>query len=96
MPKIAFVHSNNNDVGGSDLAMWRVVCACRDAGYDTLVAISRRNLIWERYERERIAIQQVPYASSLQLFEPFHFVPVAAGNLRNHRAPDAIILTREG
>jgi L-malate glycosyltransferase len=71
MPKIAFVHSNNNDVGGSDLAMWRVVCACRDAGYDTLVAISRRNLIWERYERERIAIQQVSMPRLSNSLNPF-------------------------
>ena len=71
MPKIAFVHSNNNDVGGSDLAMWRVVCACRDAGYDTLVVISRRNLIWERYERERIAIQQVPMPRLSNSLNPF-------------------------
>ena len=71
MPKIAFVHSNNNDVGGSDLAMWRVVCACRDAGYDTLVAISRRNLIWERYERERIAIQHVSMPRLSNSLNPF-------------------------
>lgn len=71
MPKIAFVHSNNNDVGGSDLAMWRVVCACRDAGYDTLVVISRHNLIWERYERERIAIQQVSMPRLSNSLNPF-------------------------
>jgi glycosyltransferase involved in cell wall biosynthesis len=71
MPKIAFVHSNNNDVGGSDLAMWRVVCACRDEGYDTLVAISRRNLIWERYERERMAIQQVRMPRLSNSLNPF-------------------------
>jgi glycosyltransferase involved in cell wall biosynthesis len=71
MPKIAFVHSNNNDVGGSDLAMWRVVCACRDAGYDTLVAISKRNLIWEQYERERIAIQQVSMPRLSNSLNPF-------------------------
>ena len=71
MPKIAFVHSNNNDVGGSDLAMWRVVCACRDEGADTLVAISRRNLIWERYERERIAIQQVRMPRLSNSLNPF-------------------------
>ena len=71
MPKIAFVHSNNNDVGGSDLAMWRVVCACRDAGYDTLVAISKRNLIWERYERERIAIRQVSMPRLSNSLNPF-------------------------
>jgi len=73
MPKIAFVHSNNNDVGGSDIAMWRVVCACRDAGYDTLVVISRRNLIWERYERERIAIQRVSMPRLSQSLNPFFY-----------------------
>jgi glycosyltransferase involved in cell wall biosynthesis len=71
MPKIAFVHSNNNDVGGSDLAMWRVVRACRDAGYGTLVAISRRNRIWERYEREGIAIHQVSMPRLSNSLNPF-------------------------
>jgi glycosyltransferase involved in cell wall biosynthesis len=71
MPKIAFVHSNNNDVGGSDLAMWRVVCACRDAGYDTLVVISLHNPIWARYERERIAIQQVSMPRLSNSLNPF-------------------------
>ncbi len=74
MPKIAFVHSNNNDVGGSDLAMLRVVCACRDAGYDTLVLISRRNLIWERYERRGIAVQQVQMPRLSQSLNPLFYL----------------------
>jgi glycosyltransferase involved in cell wall biosynthesis len=71
MPKIAFVHSNNDDVGGSDLAMWRVVRACRCAGYDTLVVISRRNLIWDRYTRDGIAIKQLRMPRLSKSLNPF-------------------------
>lgn len=74
MPKIAFVHSNNDDVGGSDLAMWRVVRASRDAGYDTLVVISRRNLIWDRYRRNGIAIRQVRMPRLSKSLNPFIYL----------------------
>jgi glycosyltransferase involved in cell wall biosynthesis len=74
MPKIAFVHSNNDDVGGSDLAMWRVVCACRDAGYETLVIISRRNPIWDRYSRNGIAIRQMPMPRLTKSVNPLIYI----------------------
>ncbi|MGO9570369.1 MAG: glycosyltransferase family 4 protein [Desulfomonilaceae bacterium] len=73
MSTIAFVHSNNDDVGGSDLAMWRVVCACNDAGYDTLVVISRHNMIWELYERHGIAVHQVPMPRLSKSRNPFFY-----------------------
>jgi glycosyltransferase involved in cell wall biosynthesis len=74
MPKIAFVHSNNDDVGGSDLAMWRVVCACREAGYETLVIISRRNPIWDRYSRNGVAIRHVSMPRLTKSLNPFTYL----------------------
>ncbi len=73
MPKIAFVHSNNDDVGGSDVAMWRVVRACRDEGYDPVVVISRDNLISERYERENVTVHQVPMPRLSRSLNPFFY-----------------------
>ena len=73
MSKIAFVHSNNDDVGGSDVAMWREVLACRDAGYDPVVVVSRYNLMRERYERGSLTVHQVPMPRLSRSLNPFFY-----------------------
>jgi glycosyltransferase involved in cell wall biosynthesis len=73
MSKIAFVHSNNDDVGGSDVAMWRVVLASKDAGYDPVVVVSRYNAMRERYERDNFAVHQISMPRLSHTLNPFFY-----------------------
>jgi glycosyltransferase involved in cell wall biosynthesis len=59
MTRIAFVHSNNHEVGGSDLAMFRVVLAARDAGHDPLVVLSKDNAAREKYRSAQIPVTRI-------------------------------------
>lgn len=57
---IAFVHSNNDEIGGSDLAMWNLVRAVRDDGGFPLVVLSKANGMEERYRSEGIPLILTP------------------------------------
>jgi glycosyltransferase involved in cell wall biosynthesis len=57
---IAFVHSNNFEVGGSDIVMWRVAVAALRKGYRVTVVLSKRNPIVSRYLHEDIPIFFIP------------------------------------
>lgn len=49
--RVAFVHSNNEDVGGSDVVLLRLVRACRDHGYDVDVYLGRATSVVADYRK---------------------------------------------
>jgi len=48
--RIIYVHSNNRDVGGADFCLERMSNELRKKGFDTLVLLSKKTSITERYK----------------------------------------------